>query len=141
MKVGNKGPGNTNKNQGTRSDTAHTPKNRPERKPFNLGASLTVPPWVADKYGENGKNFFYYFFVDKNVEAAVAAYYEFAVDESGAKVVHPAKDGEAKMTLMLLPMEYREEDLRLKRDRNQAIIAEGTPLKAQEGFKEYEAKA
>jgi len=123
--------------EGTRTDDAHTPANRPERKAFSLGTSLTVPSWVTEKYGYNGENYFFYFFVDKNIEAAIAAYYEFVVDEQGNKVMHPAKHGDAKMTLMVLPMKYRQEDVRLKREKNRAIMAEGAPLKNLEGSQEY----
>jgi len=129
-----------NNNQGTRADKAHTPKNRPARKAFSIGATLTVPYWVFEKHGKNDENFHFHFFTDKNIEAAIGAYYEFVKDEQGNKVTHPAKDGDSKMTLMILPMKYRKEDLELKRQSNQAIMAEGAPVKAQEGFKEYTPK-
>ena len=138
IKVNNKA--NTTIKEGTRTDDAHTPANRPERKAFSLGTSLTIPSWVTEKYGRNGERYFFYFFIDKNIEQAIAAYYEFVEDEQGNKVKHPAKDGDAKMTLMVLPMKYRLEDVRLKREKNRAIMAEGAPLKNLDGSQEYKPK-
>jgi len=95
----------------TRAVKAKENKARPKRVPMSAGAKLVIPEGLVDR-----KKFYPRFIADDPGRLAQAelARYEYVVDEKGNKVI---RNGVVDLYLMKLPMEYREEDLKLKAKR------------------------
>lgn len=108
----------TNDSEVRRADKAHANRKRPERVPMGaLRAYVDYPEHLKDP------DFFYYFVADVggNIELRKAAGYDFVYNEDGSKYIRTGKDG-VDMVLMRQPMEYRNEDLLLKREQSSAIV-------------------
>ena len=98
-----------------REVAAHSPRGR-ERIPMGVGYNISYPEHKKDP------NFFYYFVADQggNVDRRIDAGFDFVI-EDGKKYIRRGKDG-IDMVLMKQPMEFRNEDLELKRDTSSAIV-------------------
>lgn len=111
---------------GSREEAAHS-AGRPERIPMQNSLKLGIPAHLMEKG-------FYYRWVqgrDTRVEQAKAAYYEHVTDEQGNN--YTRQSGPFTMYAMRLPQKYRDEDLRLKKDRVAATLEEEAMI----GHNEY----
>ena len=111
---------------GSRDETAHS-SGRPERVSMGNSKKLDFP----ERLKEDG--FYYRWFQDKDSRIAMAmtAYYEIVVDE--AQNNFRREVGLYPMVLMRLPQKYRDDDIKLKRDRVRATMDEEAAL----GHNEY----
>ncbi len=102
----------------SREEVAHGEARAPRRSMTGLDLNLYFSP----KYTAN-KNMYYRIFIEDGrgrIEKALAAYYEFVLDENGAKCT--ANSGTRKMYLMALDKKYRADDDKLKLERHNAMI-------------------
>jgi hypothetical protein len=102
----------------SREQVAHGEGRAPRRSMSGLDLNL----YFAAKYTSN-KNFYYRIFIEDGrgrIEKALAAYYDFVLDENGAKL--SAQSGNKKMYLMALDKTYREEDDKLKQKQHNATL-------------------
>jgi hypothetical protein len=108
----------------SRAEKAHKPA---RRTPMGVSYKVSYPDHLKDH------NFFYYFVADQGgkVQQRLDAGYEFVKDEAGNKVIRHSSDG-VNLILMRQPMEYREEDLAIKRDMNYSQIK--AEQSVEEGF-------
>jgi hypothetical protein len=88
---------------------------RKRRVSMSAGKNLDIHGVVLDE-----ENFYYRWFLDSatrggRIQQAEGAAYEFVTDHEGRKITRPSGGG--TMYLMRLPMEYRLEDLQLKREK------------------------
>jgi hypothetical protein len=100
---------------GSREEVAHS-SGRPERISMSNMKKLEVPENIKEA------GFYYRWFQDRDGRLAQAksAYYEHVVDEQGNNYSRPS--GPHTMHLMRLPMEYREQDNKLKKQRVLATL-------------------
>ena len=114
-------PGPKPKKQDTtvagREAAAHSPVGKRERIPMGVGYNVSYPEHKKDA------NFFYYFVADQggNVDRRIEAGFDFVLNDDKSKYIRKGKDG-IDMILMRQPMEYRLEDLELKRNDSSAIV-------------------
>lgn len=110
---------------GSREETAHS-SGRPERIPMGNSKKLDFP----ESLKEDG--FYYRWFQDKDsrITTAMTAYYEIVVDE--AQNNFRREIGLYPMILMRLPQKYRDDDIKLKRDRVRATMDEEAVLRIDE---------
>lgn len=99
---------------------------RPKRIPMRGGSNLGTGGYKLDE-----KNYYYHWFNEHpskpgRVQSAEAAYYEFCRDEQGEKISRGTGGG--TIYLMRLPMEYRMEDLALKKIRVERTMQEEAKL-------------
>ena len=102
----------------SREQVAHGEGRAPRRSMTGLDLNL----YFAPKYTAN-KNMYYRIFIEDGrgrLQKAEAAYYEYVLDENGAKLT--VNSGNKKMYLMALDKKYRAEDDKLKLDRHNAIM-------------------
>jgi len=111
---------------GSREDVAHS-SGRPERISMQNMKKLEIPPNLMEK------GFYHRWFQDRDgrISQARAAYYEHVVDEQGNNL--SCQSGPYTMYAMRLPIQYRDEDLKLKKER----VAATLDLEAQIGQMEY----
>lgn len=110
---------------GSREEEAHS-AGRPPRIPMTNMKKLDVPAHLLEK------GYYYYWMQDKDggIDQAKAAYYEHVVDEQGNnRFVNTGKYG---LYLMRLRQEYRDEDLRLKKERVSATLEKESVIGAGE---------
>lgn len=100
---------------GSRDEVAHG-AGRPTRIPMANAKKLDFPEHLKEE------GFYYRWFKDRNgrITQATAAAYVPVVDEQGNQFTRAS--GEDTMYLMKLPIEYRNEDNLLKRDRVAATL-------------------
>jgi hypothetical protein len=103
---------------------------RPRRVSMAAGKNLDIHGVVLDE-----ENFYYRWFLDSEtrggrIQRAEAAGYEYVTDLEGRKLTRPSGGG--TMFLMKLPMEYRLEDLQLKREKVQRTMEDQTRVGANE---------
>lgn len=104
---------------------------RPPRVSMSQGFNLDVPGYPFDR-----DNFYYHWFAEHpskggRVEKAKAAYYEHCVwPSSGANVTVSSGDG--TMYLFRLPIDWRREDVRNKREKANFARREASRVKAGE---------
>ena len=111
---------------GSREETAHS-SGRPPRVSMQNMKKLEFPEHLK----EDG--FYYRWFQDRNgrVNQAQGAYFEVVADEQGNSTRREV--GKYPMIFMRLPQEYRDEDVRLKKERVAATMEEEAAL----GYNEY----
>ncbi len=109
-----------------------------ERVPMGLSGNLYISPKILEWAEENGKVLRWGLDDDKGkMEKYAAADYVPYIDaETGNQERRPAGTGRYHI-LMMLDEKLREEDMALKRERNNAILAAKAKLESGEGFKEY----
>lgn len=95
---------------GSREEAAHS-SGRPERISLHNMLRLEIPANLMEK------GFYHRWFQgkDNRVDLAKAAYYEHVLDEQGNN--YTRQRGPYIMYAMRLPQKYRDEDLRLKKER------------------------
>lgn len=96
-----------------RDEVAHSP-NRPPRVTAGIYSKL-------DHYKAKDPNYYYYWVADKpgKIQQKKAAYYEHVMDNG---VAVEMKTSPYDLYLMRLPIEYRQEDEKLKAERVSATI-------------------
>jgi len=111
---------------GSRDETAHS-AGRPERVSMSNMKKLDMPESLKEE------GFYYRWFQDRDgrIAQAKSAYYEHVVDEQGNNYCRPS--GPYMMHYMRLPMKYREQDLKLKKQR----VADTLETEAGIGANEY----
>lgn len=103
---------------------------RPERVPMGVGMNLAVY-----ESGLDTEHFYYHWMAEQpsrggRLQQAIQAGYEHETDAQGEKITR--RTGAGIQYLMKLPMEYREEDLKRKRDIAQANMDKQTRLNKHE---------
>lgn len=99
---------------------------RPKRVPMGVGRNLEL---YTD--GARDENFYYHWIAEHpdrggRLEQAKQAGYEHVTNAEGNQITR--RSGNGMMYYMRLPMEYRQEDLALRRKRSEAQMAEQTRL-------------
>jgi len=92
---------------------------RPERVSMGQGKNLDTPGVTKE-----ADNYYYYWFSDRpgRIAKALQAYYEHVVNDMGEI------ERRGSSYLMRLPIKYREEDLRLKKEKVARTLAAETKL-------------
>lgn len=111
---------------GSRQEKAHS-SGRPRRISMNNMKKLEIPDGIMEE------GYYYRWFQDRNgrINQAHTAYYEHVVDEQGNN--YTRQSGPYTMYLMRLRQDYRDEDLKLKKERVEATLES----EAQIGHQEY----
>jgi len=114
-------------NEISREDVAHNPKNRGRIPMSGDRQYITFPEHRKDK------NYHYRMCADDgaNIEMRIDAGYEFVLNEDGSKYTRRGRDG-VMFYAMRQPIEFRNEDLELKRKQNSATLLGEQKLKAGE---------
>ena len=97
----------------SRTDKAHSNKNRPKRVPLSAGNKLHVPESLRKE------GYFYYWAIDQKgtIAQMEAAWYEKVKDDRGDPVTVPAGNGDTHY-LMRIDQKTYDEDMKAQQQRN-----------------------